>query len=83
MLTGADGPEIFCVAIIQKRSKGTPDVIEKPLGRSSLDPLMTLFSRVNFYVNFLNCKDDELLQATKRLWSSDFEKGTTILNLPN
>ena len=44
---------------------------------------MTLSSKANFHVNFLSCKDDELLQATERLWKSDFERGTSVLNVPN
>ena len=44
---------------------------------------MTLSSQANFNVNFLSCKDNELLQATERLWKSDFEKGTSVLNVPN
>ena len=44
---------------------------------------MTLSFPANFYVNFLSCKNDELLQATKRLWKSDFEKGISVLNVPN
>ena len=44
---------------------------------------MTLSSQANFYVNFLSCKDDKLLQAIERLWKSDFESGTSVLNVPN
>ena len=44
---------------------------------------MTLSSQANFHVNFLSCKDDKLLQATERLWKSDFERGTSVLNVPN
>ena len=83
MLIAADVPEMFCMGNIRKGPKGTPNAIETPLGWSLLGPSMTLSSQTNFHVNFLSCKDDELLQATKCLWKSDFEKGTSILNVPN
>ena len=44
---------------------------------------MMVSSQANFHVNFLSSKDDELLQATERLWKSDFEQGTAVLNVPN
>ena len=65
MLIGADVPEMFCVGNTQKGPKGTPYAIETSLGWSLVGPSMTLFSQANFYVNFLSCKDDELLQATE------------------
>ena len=83
MLIGADVPEMFCVGNIRKGPKGTPYAIETPLGWSLLGPSMTLSSQSNFNVNFLSCKDNELLQATERLWKSDFERGTSVLNVPN
>ena len=83
MLIGADVPEMLCVGNIRKGPKGTPYAIETFLGWSLLGPSMTLSSRANFYVNFLSCKDNELLQATGRLWKSDFERGTSVLNVPN
>ena len=83
MLIGADVPEMFCAGNIRKGPKGTPYAIEIPLGWSLLGPSITLSSQANFHVNFLSCKDDELLQATERLWKSDFERGTSVLNVPN
>ena len=83
MLIGADVPEMFCVGNIRKGRKGTPYAIETPLGWSLLGPSMTLSSQSNFNVNFLSCKDNELLQATERLWKSDFERDTSVLNVPN
>ena len=83
MLIGADVPEMFCVGNIRKGPKGTPYAIETPLGWSLLGPSMTLSSQSNSNVNFLSCKDNELLQATERLWKSDFERGTSVLNVPN
>ena len=83
MLIGADVPEMFCVENIRKSSKGTPYAIETPLGWSLLGPSMTLSSQANFHVNFLSCKDDKLLQETERLWKSDFERSTSVLNVPN
>ena len=83
MLIGADVSEMFCVGNIRKGPKGTPYAIETPLGWSLLGPSMTLSSQSNFNVNFLSCKDNELLQATERLWKSDFERGTSVLNVPN
>ena len=83
MLIGADVPEIFCVGNIRTDPKGTPYAIETALGWSLLGPSMTLSFLANFYVNFLSCKDDELLQATECLWKSDFERGTSVLNIPN
>ena len=66
MLIGADVPEMFCVANIRKGPKGKSYAIETSLGWSLLGPSMTLSSQANLHVNFLSCKDDELLQATKR-----------------
>ena len=83
MLIGADVPEMFCVGNIRKGPKGTPYATETPLGWSLLGPSMTLSSQSNFNVNFLSCKDNELLQTTERLWKSDFERGTSVLNVPN
>ena len=83
MLIGADVPEMFCVGNIRKGPKRTPYAIETPLGWSLLGPSMTLSSQSNSNVNFLSCKDNELLQATERLWKSDFERGTSVLNVPN
>ena len=83
MLIGADVPEMFCAGNIRKGPKGTPYAIETPLGWSLLGPSMTLSSQSNFNVNFLSCKDNELLQATERLWKSDFERGTSVLNVSN
>ena len=83
MLIGADVSEMFCVGSIRKGPKGTPYAIKTPLGWSLLGPLMTLSSQANFHVNFLSFKDDELLQATECFRKSDFEKGTSILNVPN
>ena len=83
MLIGADVPEVFCVENVQKRPKATPYAIETPLGWSLLGLSMTLSSHANFHVNFWSCKNDELLQATGRLWKSDFEKGTSVRNVPN
>ena len=83
MLIGADVPEMFCVGNIRKGPKGTPYGIEIPLGWSLLGSAMTLSSQANFHVNFLSCKGNELLQATERLWKSDFERGTSVLSVPN
>ena len=78
MLIGADVPEMFCVGNIRKGPKGTPYTIETPLGWSLLGPSMMLSSQSNLNINFLSCKDNELLQATERLWKSDFERGTSV-----
>ena len=67
MLIGADVPEMFCVRNIQKGTKGTPYAIETPLGWSLLGPSIMLSSQANFRVNFLSCKDDELLQAIEQI----------------
>ena len=61
MLIGADVPEMFCVGNIRKGPKDTPYTIETPLGWSLLGTSMTLSSQASFRVNFLSCKDDELL----------------------
>ena len=83
MLIGADVPKMFCVEKIQKGPKDTSYPIKTPLGWSLLGSSMMLSSQANFHVNFLGCKDDELLQATERLWKSGFERGTSVLNVPN
>ena len=83
MLLGADIPKMFCVGNIRKGPKGTTYAIETPLGWSLLGPSMMLSSQANFHVNFLSCKDNELLQATELLWKSDFERGTSVLNVSN
>ena len=82
MLIGADVPEMLC-GKYTKGPKGTSYAIKTPLDWSLLGPSMTLSSQANFHVNFLSCKDDELLQATEHLWKSDFERGTSVLNVPN
>ena len=82
MLIGADIPEMLCMRNTRKGPKRTPYPIETPLGWSLLSPSMTISSQANFHVNFLSCKDDELLQATERLLKSDFKRDTS-LNVPN
>ena len=74
---------MFCVGNIRKDPKGTPYAIKTPLGWSILGPSMTLSFQSNFHINFLSCKDDELLQATERFWKPDFERSTFVLNVPN
>ena len=83
MLIGADVLEMFCVENIRKGPKATPYAIETPLGWSLLGPSMIFCSQANFHVNFLSCKDNKLLQETERLWKSDFERSTSVLNVPN
>ena len=84
MLIGADILEMFRVGNIQKGPKSTPYAIKTPLEWSLLGPSTMLSSQANFHVNFLSCKDDELLQTTEWLWKSDFEKGIkSVLNVPN
>ena len=75
MSIAADVLEMFCVGNIRKGPKNAPYAIETPLGWPLLGPSITLSSQANFHINFLRCKDDELLQATERLWKSDFERG--------
>ena len=82
MLIGADVSEIFLLRNLQKRLKGTLYAIETPLEWSLLSPSM-FSSQANYQVNFLSCKDDELLQAIECLWNSNVEKGTLVSNVSN
>ena len=82
LLVGADAPEVFCPLSTRKGGRGEPVAVETPLGWSLLDPSLNSLASTNCAVNFVHVREDSLQGEIERLWSTDFEDGTAVLNQP-
>ena len=83
ILIGANVPEMFCTTNVRKGPRGSPFAIKTPLGWSLLGPSFKPSFSQSCYVNYIDDRNQELLQATKGLWQADFDVGTSILETPN
>ena len=78
----SDIPELFCPAAFRKGHRGKPVAIKTPLGWTLLGLSLLLLSTQNRTVNFVKHYDKTVEQQIQTTWSTDFEKGTTVLGMP-
>ena len=82
LLIRADVPELFCPAALRKGRQGEPVAIKTPLGWSLLGPSLSLSSTQKCIANFVKHRDKTVEQQIQTIWSADFEKSTTVLEMP-
>ena len=82
LLIEADVPQLFCLAAFREGRRSEAVAIKTPLGWSLLGSSLSLSSTQNCKVNFVKHNHKIVEQQIQTIWFANFEKRTTVLDMP-
>ena len=82
LLIEADVAQLFCAVAFRKGRRSEAVAIKTPLGWSLLWSSLSLSSTQNCKGNFVKHKDKPAEQQIQTIWFANFEKRTTVLDMP-